>query len=125
MTANDIKNKIEEYNNCQTQRKWKMNENEIFYENEYIRVYRLDSSNKWTGPDTMEKMWSIIFKPKKSFISLCTYQELKKVLKIRVTKVEKGKFIGNYGIRIYGMKREPNCEIVKMILNFIFANNNL
>ena len=41
MTANDIKNKIEEYNNCQTQRKWKMNENEIFYENEYIHQYAI------------------------------------------------------------------------------------
>ena len=41
MTANDIKNKIEEYNNCQTQRKWKMNENEIFYENErwFINIF--------------------------------------------------------------------------------------
>lgn len=120
MNALDIKNRIENFNNCETQRSWMMEERTIDYENEFLLVHRIDSSNKWVGPDEMEKMWSVIFESKRDFNHLQGYKEIKKVLDINITKVKRGKLKGCFGIRIYGMKREPNSKIVKEILDFIF-----
>ncbi len=47
----------------QTNRSWTKNDNSFNFENEYIKVLRIASSNKWTGDKEsgyMSKMWSII-----------------------------------------------------------------
>ena len=121
MTAFDLKARLDNYNQCETQRSWIKTQGLLSYENEYLSVVRVDSSNKWVGQDKMEKMWSIIFVPKKSFISLPNYRTLKSVIDITVTPVTHGKLKGYYGLRIYGMKRDPNENIVKEILDFIFS----
>ena len=119
MTAQDIKNMLDNYNRCKTERSFVMRQSMV-YDNEYIAVVRLDSSNKHTGMGTMGKMWSIIFDQKKSFLSLPRYRALRGVIDIRVTPVTRGSIKGYYGLRIYGMKRDPDVAIVKIILDFIF-----
>ena len=119
MTAQDIKNMLDNYNRCKTERSFVMGQS-MAYDNEYIAVVRLDSSNKHTGMGTMGKMWSIIFDQKKSFLSLPGYRALRGVIDIRVTPVTRGSIKGYYGLRIYGMKRDPDVAIVKIILDFIF-----
>ena len=103
-----------------TQRSWIKTRGLLSYENEYLSVKRIDSSNKWIGENKMEKMWSIIFSARKSFINLPTFRQLKQVVNVAVTAVKRGEMVGCYGIRIYGMTRDPNEQIVKAVLDFIF-----
>ena len=58
---------------------------------------------------------------KKDFRLLPNYREISKILDIRITPVTKGELQGCYGIRIYGMKKEPTSSIIYDILNFIFS----
>ncbi|MBO5885126.1 MAG: hypothetical protein J6Q51_04945 [Clostridia bacterium] len=93
------------------------------YENEYIKVLRIDASNKWTGiphKSDMDKQWGIIIDIKKDFRFLQNYKKLTTVLDIDITPVHRGKNKGKYGIRIYHMAQNPNEEIVQQILNYIF-----
>ncbi|MCQ2584459.1 MAG: hypothetical protein MJ185_02620 [Treponema sp.] len=95
----------------------------LSYENEYISVICFNHSNKWLGKpkaSNIEKMWSIIYKSKKSFSSFPGWLDLSNNLNISITQVSKGKNQGNYGIRIRGMKQKPNEEIIKKILDYIF-----
>jgi len=117
--------KLKPYRDFLTDRSWTKEESMLEYNNEYISVLRIDSSNKWiliNNQKTMSKMWSIIINKKQDFSNIKNFLELKKSLKINITPVNKGKFIGNYGIRIYDMKQEPDSEIIKEILDFIFKN---
>ena len=52
---------IDNYNIGETLRAWTKRDNLVIFENDYISVCRVDSSNKWVGVNEMEKMWSIIF----------------------------------------------------------------
>ena len=48
------------------------------YENEYIKVLRIDSSNKWQGvphQSDMDKQWGIILNVKKNFYHLQNFQK--------------------------------------------------
>ena len=120
MTAQDIKNMLDTYNSCDTERSFTMGQ-PMTYSNKYISVVRLDSSNKYTGTNSMGKMWSIIFNLKESFYALPGYRALRSVLDIQITPVTRGSIKGCYGIRIYGMKKDPSVAIVKTILDFIFT----
>ena len=122
MTASDVKKIIESYNSYFTQRAWTRQTNMVKFENDYIRVLRVDSSNKWVNEFDMEKMWSIIIDLKKDFTMLPNYIELASVLNIDVTPVTRGSLRGCYGIRIRGMKQEPNQDNILTILNYIFEN---
>lgn len=107
----------------QTNRSWTKNDNSFNFENEYIKVLRIASSNKWTGDKEsgyMSKMWSIIVDIKKNFENLNNFQLLKTCLNITITPVTKGKFKGYYGLRIYDMRQEPNDYIIYSILRYIF-----
>lgn len=107
----------------QTNRSWTKNDNSFNFENEYIKVLRIASSNKWTGDKEsgyMSKMWSIIVILKKNFENLNNFQLLKTCLNITITPVTKGKFKGYYGLRIYDMRQEPNDYIIYSILRYIF-----
>lgn len=107
----------------QTNGSWTKNDNSFNFENEYIKVLRIASSNKWTGDKEsgyMSKMWSIIVDIKKNFENLNNFQLLKTCLNITITPVTKGKFKGYYGLRIYDMRQEPNDYIIYSILRYIF-----
>lgn len=116
-----LKQTIDSFNNCQTERSWTKSKIMLNYENEYIKVIRIDSSNKWIGTNSMIKMWSIIIEEKKDFVHLEKFFEISSVIDIEITPVCKGELKGNYGIRIRNMKREPNAAIIKTILDFIFS----
>lgn len=120
MTIQDLKNKINEYNFGETRRSWVVGDNSILYSNDYINVIRFDSSNRWIDNDKMSKMWSIIFDKKKDFTHLKQYQVFQNSFNVKITPVTRGKIRGYFGIRIYDMKQEPNSDIIKIILDFIF-----
>ena len=68
MSIIELLQKIEPYRSGSTSRLW--TKNPICFNNEYIEVKRLDSSNKWLGlprVSEMGKMWSIIVDLKKDF----------------------------------------------------------
>ena len=54
MTAQDIKSMLDNYNRCETERSFVMGQ-PMSYDNDYITVVRLDSSNKYTGMNSMGK----------------------------------------------------------------------
>ncbi len=59
----------------------------------------------------MGKMWSVIFEQKKSFLSLLGYRALRGVFDIKVTPITRESIKGYYGLRIYGIKKEPDITI--------------
>jgi hypothetical protein len=120
MDIKSLKSIIDNYNNCDTERRWTKSREMLNFENEYIKVLRIDSANKWIGSNSMIKMWSIIFSYKKSFTQLKNYSEISRVLDIEITPVQRGELKGNYGIRIRNMRKEPNAEIIKILLDYIF-----
>ncbi|MGN0813059.1 MAG: hypothetical protein ACI4MQ_06100 [Candidatus Coproplasma sp.] len=98
----------------------------VNYENQYVSVIEVASSNKWLGEphnSLMDKMWSIIVDVKKDFTNLPTFRSLLQAgLNLGITPVLKGKHKGKFGIRIYGMKKEPNQHLLKELLDFIFES---
>ena len=121
MTAQEINNLIDKYNSTETQRSWIKDQSLIKYDNEYVSVIRVDSSNKWIGYDKMTKMWSIIIEIRKSFTYLPNYKALQNFLNLKITPVNRGRLVGHYGIRIYDMKKDPDYQIIRAILDFIFS----
>lgn len=115
---------LKRYKNGETERSWMMDSKggSVSFENEYIKLVRIDTSNKWVGDAEMIKQWSIIFHQKKVFSHLPNYLLLKNNFNIRITPVSKGINKGCYGLRIYEMKKDPNEQIVLAILKFIFNN---
>lgn len=124
MDIEELKNEINNYNLCTTHRGWIMNENSLNYSNEYLSVVRVDTSNHWIGQDKMSKMWSIIFKRKENFEHLTNYHRLQDNFHINITPVIRGKNKGCYGLRIYDMRQNPDSNIIKDILDFIFCSHN-
>ena len=120
MTLNELNNSIEYFKKGETERCFLRVKDFITYSNDYIKVIRIDSSNKWVSENKMAKMWSIIFELKKNFTSLTNYKNLCNEFDIKITPVTKGMLKGCYGLRIYNMKRNPNREIILDILNYIF-----
>ena len=68
----------------------------------------------------MEKQWSIIIDKKKDFTSLPNFSLLKEQGILTLTPVSKGENKGCFGIRLYGMKKDPDEGIIKKLLDFIF-----
>ena len=98
-------------------------ETELDYENEYIQVRCFYHSNKWLGrphDSEMDKIWSIIYVPKKSFEDLSHWKNLRKAMDISIDTIRKGKNTGCYGIRIKGMKQKPNSTVIRKLLDYIF-----
>ena len=111
------------YRYGETDQHWRK-EKEFDFENEYIKLERIDSSNKSGGHEVIRgKQWSIIVILKKDFTHLDGWMELKKFLgnDLRVTMVEKGELKGCYGIRFYRMSRNPTNDFIKETLNYIFT----
>ena len=120
MNINQVVNRLQAYNNCVTERSWTKTELMLTYENEYIKLLRVDSSNHHIENNDMSKMWSIIIDKKKEFTNLPNFKELQQHITIKVTPVRTGELKGYCGIRIYKLKREPNKDVIKMILDYIF-----
>lgn len=118
---NKLQRELNNYMQGETQRSFIRTENLINYENEYISVLRVDSSNKWIGQNKMTKSWAIIVDIKKPFTSLANFVQLSQVIDVKITPVKRGVLQGNYGIRFYGMKQNPDEKIITDILNFIFG----
>ena len=119
--------KIFEYINCfrtgYTEQHYRRDISPV-YENEYLKLVRIDSSNKAGGKDVVRgKQWSIIFELKKSFISLDGWQQLCNYYgdDVKITPVRTGALKGCYGIRFYHMASNPTDKIVLEIHNFIFS----
>lgn len=121
MNIDELKIKINNYNLGTTYRGWIMRNDALSYSNVYLSVVRIDTSNRWIGPNKMSKMWSIIFNKKENFMHLNKYCILKDNFRVNVTPVIKGKNKGCYGLRIYDMKKDPDVNIIKEILDFIFS----
>lgn len=95
------------------------------YNNDYILLVRIDSSNRWVTPTEMEKQWSIIIDKKKDFTSLPNFSLLKEQGLLTLTPVSNGVNKGCFGIRLYGMKKDPDEKIIKNLLDFIFEGGIL
>lgn len=117
----DIVERINSFKSGSADRRWKMKDQELAFDNEYITVIRVDSSNRWISSTEMEKQRGIIFEMKKDFTYLPKYKELAAHCDIAVTPVVTGKNAGCYGLRVYRMKRTPDSEIFTEILNYIFS----
>lgn len=121
MKITDIVEIVNSFKSGSADRRWKMKDQELAFDNEYITVIRVDSSNKWVSSTEMEKQWGIIFEMKKDFTYLPRYKELVAHCDIAVTPVRTGKNAGCYGLRVYKMKKDPDLEILAEILNYIFS----
>lgn len=124
MKFNDLKEKIMDYKIGGTKQSWRK-DSDFFYDNEYIRVLRIDSSNVSGGNAVKKgKQWSIIIEIKKDFQNLSNWKIVKTFFgdEIRITKVNRGECRGNFGIRFYKMSIDPTNEIIKEILDFIFED---
>ena len=120
MTILELIKKLDSYKTGQTKKSWMMQKQQVNYSNQYITVIRIDSSNKWLPSMEMEKQWSIVFEKHKDFSHLANYQSLISKYNIKITPVRTGKNTGCYGLRVYGMKKDPDLQIITDILDFIF-----
>lgn len=120
MTLVEMINELNKYKVGTTERSWKMKAQTISYSNTYLKVVRIDSSNKWVSANEMTKQWGIIFEKFIEFSSLPNYVELAKKIDIKITPVTKGLNKGCFGIRLYNMKADPDEKIVRSLLEFIF-----
>lgn len=121
MTITELINKFNTFDCGETVRSWTRNPQMLHYENEYIKCVRIDSANRHIANNKMSKQWSIIFEKKKDFDNLPNYRELQKQMNVKITPVRRGELAGCWGLRIYNVHKEPNCEMASMILDFIFA----
>ena len=121
MTINELITTFSTFDSGETVRSWTKDTQMIHYENEYMKCVRVDSANRHIPNNKMIKMWSIIFEKKKDFGSLPKYRELQANMNLKITPVRRGELAGCWGLRIYDVHKEPNREMVKTILDFIFS----
>ena len=121
MTITELMNKFNVFDAVETVRSWTRDPNMLHYENEYMKCVRVDSANRHIPNNKMIKTWSIIFEKKQDFSNLPNYQILKAKMDVKTTPVVRGELSGCWGIRIYNVHQEPNSEMVKTILDFIFS----
>jgi hypothetical protein len=119
MTLIEFEKLLNQYRGNFTQQSWTKFDFE--YKNEYIKIIRIDCSNK-AGGETVAggKQWGIIFefgerdfrqlKKWKKLISKCNY--------IKITP-RRG-YNGQYGIRFYNMSLCPDKNIVNAFIEYLF-----
>ena len=118
----ELKDKLSAYKSGYTAQNWRK-DNDFSYENDYIKVLRLDSSNVSGGSSVHNgKQWSIIVDIKKPFTNLENWKRLCATYKneLSVTKVNRGILKDFDGIRFYNMSKDPTNEIIKDFLDYIF-----
>ncbi len=122
MTTDEIYAKLLYFKHGETEQFWKK-EPMIPFDNDYITLIRVDSSNKAGGSSVKQgKQWSLIIDLKRSIIGFDTWRRLKSKMgdELTITRVTKGENIGKYGIRLYQMSKNPTPEIVDELLKYIF-----
>lgn len=122
MEIQDLLKKLENYRNSYTDQYVVMDDT-FEYENDFIKVIRVDCSNKAGGENVRGgKQWSIICDIKKSFTNLNHFLLLRSALggRISVTPVSRGSCKGYFGIRIYDMAKAPTQTIIYDLLHWIF-----
>jgi hypothetical protein len=124
MELSELIRKLESFKGGGTQQSWIMVSPlpKVYFENEYIKVLRIDTSNPHGGVNVKSaKQWGIIIEIKKEFFLLPNWKKLKEKMKndIKVTP-RRGYPPNQHGIRLYNMSRDPNNEIIEELLTFIF-----
>lgn len=105
-----------------TKQSWRK-DNSPIYENEYIKLVRIDSSNSHGGNNGLKgKQWGFLMEQKKNFQTLKGWIDLKNEFgsTLKVTPFRSPDFDW-VGIRFYEMALDPTNEIVVNILDFIFS----
>ena len=120
MTYEVLASALDSFKAGSTDKSWRMDRTAIRFENEFIRLVRIDSSNHWISATEMEKQWGIIIEQKREFLSLPGCRKLMDYYGMKVTPVRTGKNKGCFGLRFYNMKQDPTSEIVVNVLEFIF-----
>lgn len=124
MTINELINEIKKYNDIDVTKKSWVKVDSFDFSNDYIELLSIESSNKH-GTNSMIKQWSIIIDLKKDLKLINNFNKLliNEEFKVALTPVRpNSKFSGKWGIRFYDMKKDPNNEIVYIILKYIFNN---
>ena len=122
MNINELTAMISGYKIGGTNQHWRRDP-DMRYENEYIRLLRIDSSNESGGERVHRgKQWSIIIDIKKDFTHLPNWKNLENYYKkeLAITPVDRGVLKGYDGIRFYHMSQNPTDKTVKEILDYIF-----
>ena len=117
-----ISSRLDSYKNGETGRGWKMDSEIIGYENDYLKIVRVDSSNRWISSAEMEKQWGIIVDLKRDITVFPGFRQLCDEYGMKLTPVRSGVNKGCFGFRFYHMKQDPDYEIIQDILNFIFTS---
>jgi len=104
-----------------TKQSWRKDQPPV-YENGYIKLVRIDSSNAHGGSKISKgKQWGFIIELKKDFQMLKGWlllkRELRDTLKVTPFRSSNSDWVG---IRFYEMEKDPTNEIVIDILDFIF-----
>jgi hypothetical protein len=125
LEISEVLKKLEQFKEGGTNQEWVMDPPplSITFENDYIEILRIDSSNKAGGSGVKNgKQWGIIIEMKKDFRILPNWKKLKEGLgnDIGVTPVTKGQNSGKHGIRLYKMSKNMDRKIVEELLEFIF-----
>jgi hypothetical protein len=120
MTLIEFEKQLNQYKGNFTQQSLTMLDFE--YENEYIKIVRIDCSNK-TGGKTIAggKQWGIIFEYKeRDFRQLEKWKELTSKFKdIEITR-RRG-YKGQHGIRFRNMSLCPDENIVNAFIEYLFT----
>lgn len=108
------------YKDGQTEQRWTING--YTFENKYIRIVRIDTSNKAGGSNVNQgKQWSIIFERPTDLKleDLKTFKDLQeKSGYIKVT--QRVNYPNQYGIRIYNMSKNPDVKILGNVFDYLF-----
>ncbi len=112
---------LRKYKDGLTEQKWKMDNYNL--KNEYIKVVRIDTSNKSGGSNIKQgKQWSIIFErtTNAKLEELDTFKAL--VCNSGYIKItRKLKSQGQYGIRFYNMAKNPDLIILDKLFKYLFS----
>jgi hypothetical protein len=102
-----------------TSQSWVMSD--FKYKNEYIDIFRIDSSN-WHGGETVVngKQWGIMFRyGEKDFTQLKKWQDM--ILKIKDIRITPRRGSSDeYGIRFYNMSTNPDKNIIDAFIEYLF-----
>lgn len=121
MKIEELKQVLNLFNDIsETNKHWEGRQ--MFYENDYIKIVRLDDSNRHNkyNYNKLDKMWSIVYSAKQPFSHLPNFKIFQKEYNAYISPVLRGENKGCFAIRIPDMKECPNIEIAKQILDFIF-----
>jgi hypothetical protein len=119
---NQIIRRLEQFRGGETEQNLVMIASPDFnFENEYINVLRLDTSNPHGGTGIESgKQWGIIIEMQRDFQLLPNWRALKERLGDNIKITPRRGYPGQYGIRLYRMSRNMNTEIIEELLTFIF-----